>query len=69
MGQFQDSVVIVTGGGMGIGERFCRGFAKEGARVAVADIAEEAAKKVAQDLGGVAVRVDVSDEASTRAMA
>ncbi len=69
MGQFQDSVVIVTGGGMGIGESFCRGFAKEGARVVVADIAEEAAGEVAQDLGGLAVRVDVSDEASTKAMA
>jgi NAD(P)-dependent dehydrogenase (short-subunit alcohol dehydrogenase family) len=69
MGQFQDSVVIVTGGGTGIGESFCRGFAKEGARVVVADIAEEAAGEVAQDLGGLAVRVDVSDEASTKAMA
>ncbi len=54
---------------MGIGESFCRGFAKEGARVVVADIAEEAAGKVAQDLSGLAVRVDVSDEASTKAMA
>ena len=69
MGEFEGRVVIVTGGAMGIGEACCQGFAKEGAQVVVADIAEEAAKKVAQDVGGLAVRVDVSDESSTQAMA
>jgi len=69
MGEFEGRVVIVTGGAMGIGETYCRGFAREGAQVVVADIAEEAAKKVARDVGGLAVRVDVSDESSTQTMA
>ncbi|MBI4454348.1 MAG: glucose 1-dehydrogenase [Acidobacteria bacterium] len=69
MEQFKDRIVIVTGGGTGIGEAYCRGFAKEGARVVVADIAAEAAGRVAKDIDGMAIRVDVSDEVSTEAMA
>jgi 3-oxoacyl-[acyl-carrier protein] reductase len=65
----EGKVAIVTGGGMGIGMRYVRGLAAEGAKVVVADIAEEVAKAVAAEVGGMAVRVDVSDEDSTRAMA
>src|SRR5581483_1926363 len=65
----EGKVAIVTGGGQGIGMRYCRGLAAEGAKVVVADIAEEAAKEVAGEIGGLAVRVDVSDEDSTRQMA
>ncbi len=58
----------MTGGGRGIGARYCRGLAAEGARVVVADIALDAACDVAEQIEGLAVRVDVSDEASVRAM-
>ncbi|MEE9610707.1 MAG: 3-oxoacyl-ACP reductase family protein [Desulfatiglandales bacterium] len=69
MGAFEDRVVIVTGGGLGIGESYCRGFAEAGANVVVADIDGEAANRIARDVDGLAVQVDVSDETSTKAMA
>jgi 3-oxoacyl-[acyl-carrier protein] reductase len=61
-------VAIVTGGGRGLGAGFCRALAGEGARVVVTDIAEDGAKAVAGEIGGLAVRVDVSDDASVRNM-
>lgn len=69
MGEFEGRVVIVTGGGLGIGKSYCHGFAEAGAQVVVADVDEEAANRVASDVDGLAVPVDVSDEASTEAMA
>ncbi len=69
MGEFEGRVVIVTGGGLGIGQSYCHGFAEAGAHVVVADIDEGAAKRIAREVGGLAVRVDVSDETSTKAMA
>jgi D-xylose 1-dehydrogenase len=40
--------VLITGGGSGIGAAITRGFASQGARVAVLDVAEEAAKALTQ---------------------
>jgi 3-oxoacyl-[acyl-carrier protein] reductase len=61
-------VAIVTGGGGGIGERYCRGLAAEGARVVVADLIEDGARRVAGEVGGLACCVDVADERSVQAM-
>jgi len=69
MGEFEGRVVIVTGGGLGIGQSYCRGFAEAGAHVVVADIDDGAAKRIAREVGGLAVKVDVSDETSAKAMA
>jgi 3-oxoacyl-[acyl-carrier protein] reductase len=69
MGRFDDKVAIVTGAAGGIGEAYARGLAAEGASVVVADLDAERGEKVASDLGGLFVRTDVSDEASTQAMA
>jgi 3-oxoacyl-[acyl-carrier protein] reductase len=64
----------VTGVGHGIGRAYCRGLAKEGAKIAVADIdlpgAEETKKLVKQDGdNALAIQVDVANEQSTLAMA
>ena len=65
-------VVIVTGGAGGLGRVYCRGLAAAGYAVVVADLGD--ATDVVAELeraGGqaLAVRVDVSDDASTRDLA
>ncbi|MBS0426901.1 MAG: 2-hydroxycyclohexanecarboxyl-CoA dehydrogenase [Proteobacteria bacterium] len=72
MQRFQDKTAIVTGGGGGIGGATCRRFAREGARVAVFDLNDEAAVRVAAQIreeGGraEAVRCDITDRASVDA--
>ncbi|MER8698692.1 SDR family NAD(P)-dependent oxidoreductase [Mesorhizobium sp. M1273] len=57
-------IAIVTGGGSGLGEATARALAAGGARVAVLDLGIERAAKVAADVGGIAVRCDVSDAES-----
>jgi NAD(P)-dependent dehydrogenase (short-subunit alcohol dehydrogenase family) len=57
------SVVVVTGGARGIGRALARRFAAARARVVVvADVDEDGAKAVASQIGGMAVRCDVSSE-------
>jgi NAD(P)-dependent dehydrogenase (short-subunit alcohol dehydrogenase family) len=58
---------IVTGGASGLGEASARALAAKGARVALFDLNEERAERVAAEIGGIACRVDVSDEASVDA--
>jgi len=58
----KDKVVVVTGGAKGIGGALCRRFAQEGAKVVVADIDEKGSQSLANELGGLAVRADVSSE-------
>jgi 3-oxoacyl-[acyl-carrier protein] reductase len=71
----KDKVAIVTGGGHGIGKAYCKAFAQAGARVVPTDIDGPAAEKVAAEIrgksegGALGIRVDVSDEASTKQMA
>ena len=67
-------IAIVTGGGVGIGRAYSKGLAKEGAKVAVADIQVEAASQVAEEIrkdGGdaIPVAVDVASPEKTREMA
>jgi 3-oxoacyl-[acyl-carrier protein] reductase len=59
---------VVTGGAAGIGEACARTLANAGARVAVLDINAEGARTVASSLpDGVAIPVDLGDEASVQA--
>jgi NAD(P)-dependent dehydrogenase (short-subunit alcohol dehydrogenase family) len=67
--EIKDKVVVVTGGGNGIGKALCERFYQEGARlIAVVDLEEHSAEKVASDIGGLAFGVDVTDEAQVAAM-
>ncbi|MCB2130235.1 MAG: SDR family oxidoreductase [Rhodobacteraceae bacterium] len=59
---------IVTGAGSGFGAGIARKFATEGAEVLVADINAKSATAVAEEIGGLACRVDVSDGDSVAAM-
>lgn len=69
--RFEDQSIIITGGGGKIGKAYAMAFAKEGARVALPDIAgADHVVKVIRDLGGTAVSMacDVADESSVNAM-
>ena len=61
---------IVTGGGSGFGAAIAATFAREGAKVVVADIDAAAAERVAAGLahGAVAVQADVTRDADTARM-
>lgn len=65
--RLEGKVVVVTGGAQGIGEAYARGLAAEGASVVVADLNEDAGQRVADEVGGLFVRTDVSDHDSAQA--
>jgi NAD(P)-dependent dehydrogenase (short-subunit alcohol dehydrogenase family) len=70
--RLRDKVCVITGAGSGMGRVACEVFAREGARVAALEIAEEAGRETAERAragGGDATffACDVADEASVRA--
>jgi 2-hydroxycyclohexanecarboxyl-CoA dehydrogenase len=65
-------VALVTGGGSGIGEAIATTLAQAGAGVAVADLSQESATRVAESIrgcGGKAqpIQMDIADPASVEA--
>lgn len=60
-------VALVSGGGSGLGAATARHLAQQGARVAVLDFDIERAQAVADEIGGMAVKADVSDETAVEA--
>ena len=67
-GRLEGKVCVITGAGGGMGADAAVRFTEEGAQVVVADVDGNAAQQVASEVGGLAVQVDVSDEASVQAM-
>jgi NAD(P)-dependent dehydrogenase (short-subunit alcohol dehydrogenase family) len=61
-------VCIVTGGAQGIGEACIRRFARENAKVVIADIDDSRGKALATELGGIYVHCDVGDKAQVDAL-
>ncbi|HKT58136.1 MAG TPA: SDR family NAD(P)-dependent oxidoreductase [Microbacterium sp.] len=69
MGALDGKTALVTGSGAGIGRAVAERFAREGARVVVADRDRDAAASTAAAIGDAAraVAMDISDEASVAA--
>src|SRR2546430_15729235 len=67
--RLKGEVALVTGAGRGIGEAIALAFAREGAKVAVADVDPNTARATARRLGrgrALALHMDVADAASVR---
>jgi NAD(P)-dependent dehydrogenase (short-subunit alcohol dehydrogenase family) len=62
-------IVAVTGGASGIGRACVQVLAKKGWKVAVLDIDAPGAEKVAREIGGLGLALDVGDEAAVEAAA
>ncbi len=66
--RLHEKIAIVTGGGGGFGDGIARMFAAEGAHVIVADLDLAAATHVATEIGGIAIKGDVSLGPDVQAM-
>lgn len=71
--RLKDKVCIITGGGSGIGRAACLMFAKEGAKLAIADRRLEPARAVAEECAEfgaktIALEIDVSKAADAKRM-
>ncbi|TMJ47160.1 MAG: 3-hydroxybutyrate dehydrogenase [Alphaproteobacteria bacterium] len=70
--RLKDKVAIVTGAASGIGREIAVIFAREGARIAIADLNQQAADATAREIDphgqrAIGVAMDVSDEAQVEA--
>ena len=57
----ENKVVFITGGGSGLGAAAARRLAADGAFIAINDLDNDAAEKVAREVGGLAYCFDVTD--------
>jgi 3-oxoacyl-[acyl-carrier protein] reductase len=55
--RLENKVAIITGGGSGMGRDMAETFAREGAKVAVLDVNEQAAQAVAGGIGNAAIAI------------
>ena len=70
MQRLKDKVAIVTGGASGLGEATARLFCEHGARVVIADVADDLGEPLASELGNGVLHqhCDVSQEADVEAV-
>ncbi|MEO6956974.1 MAG: SDR family oxidoreductase [Antricoccus sp.] len=65
--EIADRIAVITGGGGGIGSAVARHWIAKGARaVVVADRDGDTARSVGQEIGGLGVELDVTDEAAVQ---
>jgi NAD(P)-dependent dehydrogenase (short-subunit alcohol dehydrogenase family) len=67
-GRLEGKVAVITGAASGIGRETARRFAEEGAKVCVADLADEPGKETATEIDGLYVHADVTDPDDVQAM-
>ncbi|MBO0837827.1 MAG: SDR family NAD(P)-dependent oxidoreductase, partial [Actinobacteria bacterium] len=65
--EINGTAAIVSGGASGLGAATARALGAAGARVTIADLNEQLGKTLADEVGGLFVRTDVSDADSVRA--
>ena len=59
--RFENKVCLITGGAAGIGKAAAKAFAREGAKVVICDLAEQAGAQTAAEVGGDFYKVNVTD--------
>jgi len=62
--EIKNRAVIISGGASGMGAATARAFSAAGAKVALLDMNQEAAEKVAKEINGIAIVCDVTDAKS-----
>lgn len=72
--KLEEKVAIITGGGRGIGRAVAIGFAKEGAKIVVAELDLEPAERAVEEIKALgreamAIKTDVSNQADVEQMA
>lgn len=65
--EIQNKVFIVTGGASGLGEGTARMLAAHGGKVVIADMNDSSGKTIANELNGIFVHCDVSNETDAQA--
>ncbi|WP_323768766.1 SDR family oxidoreductase [Marinovum sp.] len=68
-GRLQGKVAIITGAGQGIGAAIARSFAAAGAQVVLAERNAETGRAVAEEIGGLFVETDVTNQAQVAGVA
>ncbi|PYO25623.1 MAG: hypothetical protein DMD85_03015 [Candidatus Rokuibacteriota bacterium] len=68
MAQRDGRTVLITGAARGIGAATARRLARDGARLVLSDVDGVGVEKLAAELGGVAVRADVTNAADIQRM-
>ena len=60
-GRLEGKVAAITGGASGIGRETARRFAEEGAKVCIADLADEPGRETANEIDGLYIHADVTN--------